>query len=287
VQGLLQTVVSMANTSFEGSYVFGGTASASAPFVPASLTYTSSQGSGSAPLSASTALSPGAVTSISDAATQQTFTFTASAGDTIATLEQAVGNAVSAGTLAAGISASIGAGGQLTIGQTTGAGLVVSTDDAALGEMTAGAAVSDSYAYVGNAEVNHVSVGNSQAVASNVPGSTLFGAGSNVVASLSGLIQALQTGSTDGIASATNAVTAALSSFSTQRVPLDTSLNHLNAQESYLSQETLTLTSQQDDLTGISTAVAATNLSQAELTNNAILAAAAKALPQTLLQYLQ
>jgi flagellar hook-associated protein 3 FlgL len=61
----------------------------------------------------------------------------------------------------------------------------------------------------------------------------------------------------------------------------------MSSQESYLSQETVTLTSRQTALVGVNMATAATNLSQAELTNSAVLAAAAKVLPQTLLQYLQ
>jgi len=61
----------------------------------------------------------------------------------------------------------------------------------------------------------------------------------------------------------------------------------LNDQESYLGQETLTLTSQQTSLVGANLADAATNLSRAELVNSAVLAAAAKVVPQTLLDYLK
>jgi len=64
-------------------------------------------------------------------------------------------------------------------------------------------------------------------------------------------------------------------------------MSQLSSQESYLGQETLTLTTQQTSLVGINLAVAATNLSQAELSNSAVLAAAAKVLPQTLLDYLK
>ena len=74
---------------------------------------------------------------------------------------------------------------------------------------------------------------------------------------------------------------------SQQRVPLDNSISQLSSQETYLGQETVTLKTQQTSLVGIDLAEAATNLSQAELTNSAVLAAAAKALPQTLLDYLK
>ncbi|SEF63357.1 flagellar hook-associated protein 3 [Bryocella elongata] len=290
VEGLLQTVVSSANTSYQGSYLFGGSASSTPPFVPASLSYSSANGTASTPLTTSTALTAGSETTISDASTGESFTYTAKSGDTIATLQQAVAGAVSAGTLSAGTTATINANGQLSIGQgSSGSGVAVSTNDSALGSMSAdsGTQVADSYAYVGNSDVNHVSVGSSLSVASNVPGSTLFGNGSNTIASLTNLIKALKGGDTTAISTATQAVSSALTSFDTLRVPLDEGVSELSSQETYLSSETITLTTQQTALTGISTAEAATNLAQAELDNNAVLAAAAKALPQTLLQYLQ
>jgi flagellin-like hook-associated protein FlgL len=72
-----------------------------------------------------------------------------------------------------------------------------------------------------------------------------------------------------------------------QRVPLDNTISQLNSQDSYLGQEKVTLTTQQTALVGINLADAATNLSQAQLDNSAVLAAAAKVLPQTLLDYLK
>jgi flagellin-like hook-associated protein FlgL len=53
-----------------------------------------------------------------------------------------------------------------------------------------------------------------------------------------------------------------------------------------LSTEKVTLASQQNSFIGINSAEAATNLSQAELANNTVLAAAAKVMPETLLDYL-
>ena len=60
----------------------------------------------------------------------------------------------------------------------------------------------------------------------------------------------------------------------------------MNSQDTYLQQETVTLASQQTSLIGVDEAKAATNLSQAETDNNAALAAAAKVMPDTLLNYL-
>ena len=78
-----------------------------------------------------------------------------------------------------------------------------------------------------------------------------------------------------------------MNSVGQQRVPLDNTISELNAQDSYLSQESLTLTTQQTSLVGVDIAQAATNLSQAELVHSAVLAVAAKVLPQTLLDFLK
>jgi flagellar hook-associated protein 3 FlgL len=290
VQSVLSSVIAQANASFNGVYVFGGSESATPPFVAASTTYNSSQGSIANPLTTATALTAGSVTTISDASTGETLTFKASAGDTVATLQQAIASAAVAGTLSAGTTATINAAGQLSIGTNSGSdGIVVSSDDAALGTMAAdpSSVVANSYAYVGNSGVNTVQIGDSLSVTTNLPGNQLFTAGPNVIGSLTSLIASLQNGSIDQIGTAINAVSSALTYVSDQRVPLDSAINQLNSQESYLSQEKITLTSQQTSLVGINLADAATNLSQAQLDNSAVLAAAAKVIPQTLLDYLK
>lgn len=290
VEGVLTSVVAQANTSFQGVFIFGGTESTTPPFVAASTTYTSSKGSVATPLASSTGLTNGSVTTVSDATTGDTFTFKAASGDTVGSLITAIGNAVSAGTLSAGTTASIDANGQLSI-QTnnTADGIVVSTNDSALGTMSAasGTAVADAYAYVGNSSVNNVQVGESMSVPTNLPGDQLLTSGANVIGSLNSLITALKSGTTEQIGTATTAVSTALNYVAQQRVPLDNTISQLNADNSSLSSETLTLTTQQTALVGISLAVAASNLSQATLTNSAVLAAAAKIMPQTLLDYLR
>jgi len=152
---------------------------------------------------------------------------------------------------------------------------------------TSDAASIGGYVYNGNSTVNQVQVGDSISVATNVPGDQIFNSGANVIGSLANLISVLQSGTLTDIGTATIAVSTALNYVSQQRVPLGNSIAQLNSQESYLNQETVTLSTQQTSLVGIDLATAATNLSQAETTNNAVLAAAAKVLPQTLLDYLQ
>ena len=290
VQSVLSSVISQANASYQGVYVFGGSDSTTPPFVPASTTYTSSQGSTASPLATTTPLTAGSVTTISDATTGETMTFQAAAGATIATLQSAIASAVSAGTLSAGASATINGDGQLSIGtNSAAAGIVVSSNDAVLGTMTAasGTEVPNAYAYVGNSDFNTVQVGDSMNVATNLPGNQLLTAGPNVIGALTNLITALQNGSAAQIGTATAAVFSGLTYVGQQRIPLDNTISQLNSQDSYLGQEKITLTTQQTALVGINIAEAATNLSQAQLDNSTVLAAAAKIMPQTLLQYLQ
>jgi flagellar hook-associated protein 3 FlgL len=184
VQGILNSVVSQANTSYQGSYLFGGTANTTAPF-----TASSSSPSG--------------------------------------------------------------------------------------------------YTYNGNNDTNSVVVGDDMSIQANVPGSQIFSNSSaSVLGSLSSLVSALQSGDTTAIGTATTAVSAALSNVSQQRVLYSDSESQLNSQETYLQQETVNLTSQQNSLVDVDEAQAATDLSQAETANNAAEAAAAKVLPDTLLNYL-
>ena len=133
-QGVLSSVISQANTSFQGVYVFAGSASSTPPFVAASSTYTSQYGTAAAPLSTTTPLTAGSVTTIHDASTAQTFTFTAAAGDTIGDLATAISGAVAAGTLSLGTTATINAKGELAISTNSGThGIVASSNDPVLG----------------------------------------------------------------------------------------------------------------------------------------------------------
>ncbi len=195
LEGVLSSVVAQGNASYQGVYLFAGSASSTLPLVPASTTYTSLAGTVALPLTGAYPLTAGSVTSISDASTGKTFVFTASAGATLSQLSTAVANAAAAGTLSAGTTATINSTGQLSIGSNSSSdGIVVTTNDPALGAMNAtpGTEVANSYAYVGNSTVNSVPVGDSLSVATNVPGAQLFTSGANVIGALNGLITALQ-----------------------------------------------------------------------------------------------
>jgi flagellar hook-associated protein 1 FlgK len=122
-------------------------------------TSASSAGTVSAPLTAGTALSSSKVTSISDALTGNTFSFTA--GGTVADLQSAIASAVTDGTLSVGTSLSFNAAGHAVISTTTsGDTLQVSSNDPALGQFstTPGQTPANAYASlvfdVGNAASN-------------------------------------------------------------------------------------------------------------------------------------
>jgi flagellar hook-associated protein 3 FlgL len=144
------------------------------------------------------------------------------------------------------------------------------------------------YTYQGNGNVNQVQVGSALSVQASVPGSTLFeNSSGSVLGALSGLATALESGTSAQIGTATTAVTTALNYVTSQHAVFGNAVNQLNSQETYLSQETVTLTSQAQSLVGISAATAAENLTQAETANSSVLAAAAKVIQNTLLNYLQ
>jgi flagellar hook-associated protein 3 FlgL len=141
--------------------------------------------------------------------------------------------------------------------------------------------------YQGNSETNQAQVGNAISVSVNLPGDDVFlNSSGSVLGSLQQMITAIQSGDPTELADANAAVTAAIGHVSQVRGTYGTTVDELNAQNSFLSQESISLTTQQTSLVDVDTATAATNLAQAETQNSAVLAAAAKVLPQSLLQYL-
>jgi flagellar hook-associated protein 3 FlgL len=151
----------------------------------------------------------------------------------------------------------------------------------------ADAASPTGYTYQGNSGVNTVQIGDAESVQTNIPGSTLFtNASASVLGSLSQLATTLISGTSADIGTATNAVSAAQTYLSSQQTILSNTASQVQSQESYLSQETITLSTEQNNLVGIDASAAAENLVNAEEQNSSALAAAAKALPTTLLDYL-
>jgi flagellar hook-associated protein 3 FlgL len=146
---------------------------------------------------------------------------------------------------------------------------------------------STGYTYSGTGSVTSVAVGDHASVQVSLPGSQIFSNPSNdVLGTLNALVTALQSGNPSAIASATTAVNSAIGLVGQQQAFYGNAENQLNSQEAYLQQDTVTLASQASNLVGIDLATAATNLTHAETANSAAMAAVAKVMPNTLLNYL-
>ena len=141
--------------------------------------------------------------------------------------------------------------------------------------------------YNGNSGINTVPVGNNETVQSSVPGEQIFSASSgNVMQSLTDLINAMQSNSTSGIQSATTEVQNALQTVSLQQGFYTSTSNQLDADNTYLQNETVSLQSQENNLVGSNSAQVITDLTEAQTTQQATLAAIAKIAPMSLLNYL-
>ncbi len=147
---------------------------------------------------------------------------------------------------------------------------------------------SGGYTYQGDSGSRSIQIGASLSVQVSLAGNQVFTKpGSNVLAALNQLAVALNSSLTSAISTATASVTTALNYVTAQHAVFGNSINQITAQETSLSQEKVTLSTQATNLVGIDTATAAINLSKAEAQSSAVLAAAAKTFPETLLDYLK
>jgi len=152
---------------------------------------------------------------------------------------------------------------------------------------TADASSSTGYTYNGNSDTNSVVIGDNTSVQINLPGSQIFSSSSNnVLGALSSLVTALKGGNSADIQTATASVSSALNYVGQQQVFYGNAETQLNSQETFLGQDKVTLSMQANSLVGVNESTAATDLSQAETDNSAALAAVAKVMPNTLLNYL-
>ncbi len=147
-------------------------------------------------------------------------------------------------------------------------------------------AAADGVTYNGNTDVNSVQLSTGQSLAINVPGSQLFqNASGDVFGALNQMITALQSGT--GFDAANTALENAFNAVNAQRVFYGNGGAELNTVTSFLSQEKVELTSQQTNLIGADLGAVASNYSQAEVQQQALLAASGKILGQsTLFDYL-
>ncbi|HEY2461196.1 MAG TPA: flagellar hook-associated protein FlgL [Candidatus Acidoferrum sp.] len=141
--------------------------------------------------------------------------------------------------------------------------------------------------YNGNTNVTSVQISNGNAIATNVPGSQLF---QNAAGSAFGALQALNTALLSGnnIGQAVSQVQSALTQVSTQRVTYGNALSQINLSESFLNQDKLNLSSQENSLIGVDPAKAASDLVQSQNANQAVLNATGRVLNlPTLLDFIK
>jgi flagellar hook-associated protein 3 FlgL len=140
--------------------------------------------------------------------------------------------------------------------------------------------------YVGNTDVNQVSIGSGYKLAINLPGSQLFSAtGNDVFLALNSLIQAMQTNT--GIAAAVTSLGGANSYLTAQRVFYGNASNQAQSQTTYLDAAKLQLTQQQNTLGAADFAAAATDLTQSQINTQATLATISKLSQSNLFSYLK
>jgi flagellar hook-associated protein 3 FlgL len=146
----------------------------------------------------------------------------------------------------------------------------------------------DGVTYNGNTDVNTVQFAQGNTVQTNLPGSQVFqGSGGDVFGALQQLITALQGGNSTAIGAATTQLSTSMNYLSQQRVFYGNGVDQLNSNQSFLQQEQVNLQTEANTVDGANLAQASTNLSNAQTTQSAALAALAKVIPQNLLQYLQ
>jgi flagellar hook-associated protein 3 FlgL len=156
---------------------------------------------------------------------------------------------------------------------------------------TADAFVADStspsgYTYQGSSQSGQAAIGVGVQVSTGIAGDQVFtSSNADVLGALSQLANGLNTGTRSQIAAATLAVSTALQHISQQRVIYSGVTNQIDSQESYLSQEKVSLSSQQQQLTGVDMTSVIEQLTQAQTAHSAMLAAAGKVLSTSLLNY--
>lgn len=210
-------------TNFNGQNVFASNAPS---------TFTSTQGSVSSPLAATTALTAGSKTTITDSATGGTFVFTAAAGDKISNLQTAITNAVTAGTLSAGTALTINAQGQASITNTASTGINVTSNDASLGSFNAVAGASSTNTVF----ISDSSTANSAAL-------TQISTTINSLSSTQLGLNASNLNNSTNSQQALTAINAAITAISAQRGVIGASVNRLNAASNVMAAQVTNLQS--------------------------------------------
>jgi flagellar hook-associated protein 3 FlgL len=150
----------------------------------------------------------------------------------------------------------------------------------------ADATVPSGVRYDGNGNTNEIAVGNGYNLQVNLPGSQLFsGSGTDMFQSIQDLISTLQSNS--GVDTATAAVRASFDHITAQRVFYGNAMNQLSSQQTYLNNDKLQLSTQEDAVGGADMASTTTSLLNAQNAQTAALAAAGRITQTNLFDYLK
>jgi flagellin len=207
-----------AATNFNGANVFSSNAPTS---------FSSTQGS----LATSTALTSGSVTTITDSTTGGTFVYKATASSTVNSLNAAIADAVTQGTLSANVTGTVTGGKEVIAEAGTDKGITVSTNDAVLGAMNAAAGTNNtSTVYIGD-------------------GTSTGAANTEITTTINALSATALTLNSDNLNSTASAqqaladVTAAITTVSAQRGVIGASVNRLTAATGDMASEVTNLQS--------------------------------------------
>jgi flagellar hook-associated protein 3 FlgL len=140
--------------------------------------------------------------------------------------------------------------------------------------------------YAGNDQTSKVQLSNGISMTANMPGDQLFlNASGSALQSLQDLYTALTTGT--NLPAAVTEVQNGLNQLTGERVFYGNALNQISSSESFLSQDTINLSQQENTLVGADMPSVATNFAQAQVATQATISAASQILQQkTLLDYI-
>jgi flagellar hook-associated protein 3 FlgL len=140
--------------------------------------------------------------------------------------------------------------------------------------------------YVGNSNVNSITVGDSLTLHANLPGSQLFSSpGSDVFQAVQDLITGLQSGTNIDVA--VGEISTAYQNINSQRVFYGNSVSQLNSQQTFLNGETTQLAQQQNNIGGADLPAVISNLTTAETGRQATLEAIGQTQQTNLFNYIK
>ena len=140
--------------------------------------------------------------------------------------------------------------------------------------------------YDGNTGTNSIAVSNGVNMQVNLPGSQIFSTpGSDVFQAIHTMIVALQTNT--GADTAATGLRTAFDHVTAQRVFYGNALNQLNSQQTYLNNDKLLLSQEENTVGGADLAASTTNLLSAQTARSAALSAAGRIAQLSLFDYLK